>query len=189
MHKFYWNNTHRASSANGGGITAPASTGGPATTSSGVKITEVQSSCDFPSVNMHTQQHPEVPLRANLGSCSIKVGETGKNSSSNGSSAATAPPSGSHRVLLKLKKMSASASGQNRPKSMHESFTSSANSCQDGPQSTTSESENGNVKKSKLPSSRSMVQFYNRTWNERSLSKYQHNYENVYSNYENVYGN
>ena len=34
-----------------------------------------------------------------------------------------------------------------------------------------------------MPSSRSTHQFYNRTWNERSLTKYanQHNYENVYS--------
>merc|ERR1711970_1200399 len=43
----------------------------------------------------------------------------------------------------------------------------------------------------RLPTSKSMHQFYNRTWNERSLSKYSHNYENVYAgsspNYENVY--
>ena len=45
--------------------------------------------------------------------------------------------------------------------------------------------------KSKLPSSKSMHQFYNRTWNERSLTKYanQHNYENVYSNsFDDYYG-
>ena len=49
-------------------------------------------------------------------------------------------------------------------------------------------------KKSQLPTSKSMHGFYNRTWNERSLSKYanEHNYENVYNNqhhpnYENVY--
>lgn len=46
------------------------------------------------------------------------------------------------------------------------------------------DSENPEVKKP-LPTSKSMHGFYNRTWNERSLSKYQHNYENVYNNYEN----
>ena len=47
-----------------------------------------------------------------------------------------------------------------------------------------------------MTTSKSMHGFYNRTWNERSLSKYanEHNYENVYNNqqhcpntYENVY--
>ena len=78
-------------------------------------------------------------------------------------------PSGSHRVLLKLKKMS------NRPKSMHENDQQNPSSENNVPSTTT---------KSKLPSSKSMHQFYNRTWNERSLTKYagQHNYENVYSN-------
>ena len=48
-------------------------------------------------------------------------------------------------------------------------------------------------KKSQMTASKSMHGFYNRTWNERSLSKYanEHNYENVYNNhgpnYENVY--
>ena len=76
----------------------------------------------------------------------------------------------------------------NRPKSMHENDQQS------------SENEAANVTtttKSKLPSSKSMHQFYNRTWNERSLSKYansreagnSHNYENVYSNnYDDYFG-
>ena len=97
-------------------------------------------------------------------------------------------PSGSHRVLLKLKKMSS-----NRPKSMHEANNQAA-STEAG---TASEANSTTIpvkKKSQLPTSKSMHGFYNRTWNERSLSKYanEHNYENVYNNqhhpnYENVY--
>ena len=58
------------------------------------------------------------------------------------------------------------------------------------------QSEKVKKKSSQLPTSKSMHGFYNRTWNERSLSKYanEHNYENVYNNqhcpnYENVYNN
>ena len=111
-------------------------------------------------------------------------------------------PSGSHRVLLKLKKMSSA----NRPKSMHEANQNNSESAKNS-SSTTDQSESNNqsvpqsekVKKkssSQLPTSKSMHGFYNRTWNERSLSKYanEHNYENVYNNqqcpnYENVYNN
>ena len=106
-------------------------------------------------------------------------------------------PSGSHRVLLKLKKMSSA----NRPKSMHETNQNSENSENNSHQNKNSESSTNNhqipvKKKSQLPTSKSMHGFYNRTWNERSLSKYanEHNYENVYNNhhcpnYENVYYN
>ena len=112
-------------------------------------------------------------------------------------------PSGSHRVLLKLKKMSSA----NRPKSMHEANQNSSESAKNQTSSSSTdqlESNNQSVpqsekvkkKSSQLPTSKSMHGFYNRTWNERSLSKYanEHNYENVYNNqhcpnYENVYNN
>ena len=112
-------------------------------------------------------------------------------------------PSGSHRVLLKLKKMSSA----NRPKSMHEANQNSSESAKNQTSSSSStdqlesnnqmpQSEKVKKKSSQLPTSKSMHGFYNRTWNERSLSKYanEHNYENVYNNqhcpnYENVYNN
>ena len=119
-----------------------------------------------------TMYHPQVPARNHVAhSTMIKVEQRDQRATT---------PSGSHRVLLKLKKISS-----NRPKSMHEADLDEA----EASTSTTSCEENikaGNsneAKKRSLPSSRSSHQFYNRTWNERSLTKYanQHNYENVYS--------
>ena len=119
-----------------------------------------------------TMYHPQVPARNHVAhSTMIKVEQRDQRATT---------PSGSHRVLLKLKKISS-----NRPKSMHEADLDEAEA---STSSTTCEENikagNSNeTKKRSLPSSRSSHQFYNRTWNERSLTKYanQHNYENVYS--------
>ena len=51
------------------------------------------------------------------------------------------------------------------------------------------------AKRPGMPNSKSMHHFYSRTWTEKTLQRYQHNYENVYTNdnnndnpvYENVY--
>lgn len=208
MHKFYWNNTHTraytgSASANGSGNGASTAGG----SSSGVKIADnqlqtqqLQSSSDFPGVNntqsMQQQQHlkhPEVPMRANGGTATIRVEQRSQRATT---------PSGSHRVLLKLKKMSSA----NRPKSMHEANQNSSESAKNQTSSSSTDqlesndrvpqSEKVKKKSSQLPTSKSMHGFYNRTWNERSLSKYanEHNYENVYNNqhcpnYENVYNN
>lgn len=91
MHKFYWNNTHRSSSGNGVSSSASASScnascsssnmaGGPAGCS-GVKIADnqvlQQQSCsDFPRVNTMQHHHPQVPMRANGGTATIRVEQT-----------------------------------------------------------------------------------------------------------------
>ena len=116
-----------------------------------------------------TYQHPQLPARNVATSTMIKVEARDQRATT---------PSGSHRVLLKLKKISASAAAANRPKSLHEAdLDSNEASTDSSSRSTTSK---------RLPTSRSSHQFYNRTWNERSLTKYanQHNYENVYSEQE-----
>ena len=61
MHKFYWNNTHRAG--------ASSSQAGSSNGAGSVKIPD-QSSPDFASAHM---QHPEVPLRAHGGTATIRV--------------------------------------------------------------------------------------------------------------------
>ena len=116
-----------------------------------------------------TYQHPQLPARNVATSTMIKVEARDQRATT---------PSGSHRVLLKLKKISASAAAANRPKSLHEADLDSNEA------STDSSSRSTTAKR--LPTSRSSHQFYNRTWNERSLTKYanQHNYENVYSEQE-----
>jgi hypothetical protein len=183
MHKFYWNNTNRG---------GPAMRGGPAASSEqqsndiSQTLTASQSNMDFSAVNngggvMHSRgrrghHHPEVPARANGGaSATIRVEQPREQRATT--------PSGSHRVLLKLKKMSASA---NRPKSVHGSFDDPAAASDVTSIASTTAPVSTSKKKSSLPSSRSMHHFYNKTWNERSLSKYasnnSHNYENVYSN-------
>ena len=85
----------------------------------------------------------------------------------------------------------------NRPKSMHEGANqASTEASADSTPINHETSSNISIpvkKKSQMTASKSMHGFYNRTWNERSLSKYanEHNYENVYNNhcpnYENVY--
>lgn len=115
-------------------------------------------------------------------------------------------PTGSHRVLLKLRRGAQAA----RPKSVHgaeQVMTSSDNkfnlSSDDSPSILetlanlrTGDAPNKPGKRQGMSSSKSMHHFYSRTWTEKTLQRYQHNYENVYSNndnnndnpvYENVY--
>ena len=101
-------------------------------------------------------------------------------------------PVGSHRVLLKLRRLSGRDS---RPKSVHGAEQISMESGKGmncGNKSSGDQSDSISLKG--ISSSKSMHQFnyfYNRTWNERSLQKYapqnnsnSHNYENVYSGYQ-----
>ena len=115
-------------------------------------------------------------------------------------------PTGSHRVLLKLRRGAQAA----RPKSVHgaeQVMTSTDNkfnlSSDDSPSILetlanlrTGDAPSKSGKRPGMSSSKSMHHFYSRTWTEKTLQRYQHNYENVYSNndnnndnpvYENVY--
>lgn len=117
-------------------------------------------------------------------------------------------PTGSHRVLLKLRRGAQAA----RPKSVHgvEQVMTSEHrpdrlnlSSDDSPSILetlanlrTGEGPTKSGKKQGLPTSKSLHHFYSRTWTEKTLQRYQHNYENVYNNdnnnddnpvYENVY--
>lgn len=91
MHKFYWNNTHRsssngvssasASSSYSNGSCSSSMAGGPAAAASGsgVKIADnqvLQSCSDFPRVNTMQHHHPQVPMRANGGTATIRVEQT-----------------------------------------------------------------------------------------------------------------
>ncbi len=117
-------------------------------------------------------------------------------------------PSGSHRVLLKLRRMSGGSGANSRPKSVPDASELLENNS-DNPTSTrppppggafaaeirlpmTTEISGGGGGSSggdgrRMRSSKSMHQmfYYNKTWNERSLSKcmreQEHNYENIYS--------
>ena len=113
-------------------------------------------------------------------------------------------PTGSHRVLLKLRRGAQAA----RPKSVHgaEQVMASCeqyNKCDrfnmsadDTPSilETLANLRTGDVpakstKRVGMPNSKSMHHFYSRTWTEKTLQRYQHNYENVYSNGDNANDN
>ena len=100
-------------------------------------------------------------------------------------------PVGSHRVLLKLRRLSGR---ENRPKSIHgvDQISIEGNKGHNNSNNKASNDQNqsDSVSLKGMSTSRSVHQFYfyNRTWNERSLQKYSshnaansHNYENVYS--------
>ena len=123
-------------------------------------------------------------------------------SAAEGGSKAKHTPSGSHRVLLKLRRMSGGSSGH-RPKSVPDASelvdaSVAPNSSGGGafaaeirmPMSSdiNSSSYANGSNSSRMKNSKSMHQmfYYNKTWNERSLSKcmreqQEHNYENIYS--------
>eukprot|EP00094_Tigriopus_californicus_P012699 TCALIF_12276-PA protein Name:"Similar to SASH3 SAM and SH3 domain-containing protein 3 (Bos taurus)" AED:0.20 eAED:0.20 QI:110/1/1/1/0.6/0.83/6/59/865 len=116
------------------------------------------------------------------------------------------PSSGSHRVLLKLRRMSGGgSSSSSRPKSVPDSselldgvvngsaatFANLAD-LKLGSNGSVDQQKGSNCKSnkpSKMKSSKSLHHFYNKTWNEKSLSKFlrhdssdnQHNYENIYN--------
>ena len=99
-------------------------------------------------------------------------------------------PSGSHRVLLKLRRMSGGGGGGSgsRPKSVSDA-SEIPGSAVEVPGNSSENPSHVGVAGGRMRGSRSMHQMfhYNKTWNERSLSKClreeggQHNYENIYS--------
>ena len=111
-------------------------------------------------------------------------------SSSNGNKTNKAPV-GSHRVLLKLRRLSGK---DTRPKSVHGvdqiSIEGGKNGKNNSNDNKTATDQSDSISLKGMSTSRSMHQFYfyNRTWNERSLQKYtsnnSHNYENVYSGFQ-----
>ena len=107
-------------------------------------------------------------------------------------SKANKAPVGSHRVLLKLRRLSGR---DTRPKSVHGAENIECSKVKTGNDTKDPKDQSDSVSLKGISSSRSMHQFYfyNRTWNERSLQKYasshnnpdsQHNYENVYSGFQ-----
>lgn len=96
---------------------------------------------------------------------------------------------GSHRVLLKLRRMSGgSSANSSRPKSVSDASEVEVGGVTPNLAELRLAAESGRSNKSKMKSSKSLHQFhYNKTWNEKSLSKCmmdvggQHNYENIYS--------
>ena len=106
-------------------------------------------------------------------------------------------PGGSHRVLLKLRKMSVGNHGNSsRPKSVPDAsdidpsgshLAHLASLSQNLKEQKQQSQQKVSSSKSRMRGSRSLHQFnYSKTWNEKTLSKcineeVQHNYENIYS--------
>ena len=194
MHKFYWhNNSHAAGGGSGGGNgsnRARQQAGGSHGSSQQQQTSAASlsprvgrggnassSSC---VAGMRASDAPSVPHRN--GGITVRVKTTDNGGCEDDTkSVKSHAPSGSHRVLLKLRRMSGGGSSSNsRPKSVSDAS--------EIPGSVTEiPAENPG---SRMRGSRSMHQMfhYNKTWNERSLSKClreteggQHNYENIYS--------
>ena len=152
MHKFYWNGRHRGPPAVLPGHRPPTGT-----TTVGVYHVDQPLST---SKSEHSLLYPSVPVRHDAKTVVRVTADDGEEET-----VKKARPTGSHRVLLKLRRMTAAQ----RPSSVHE----------DG-------LETCSVRSGYLPTSKSTEAFnYNQTWNERSLRKAggggSHNYENVYS--------
>ena len=163
MYKFYWSNLQKnQTGANGTGST--------------------------PTKDESKSSSSEVPERP--------ISETSATSSSNESNA---PPTGSQKVLLKLRKMSSSSSGSSRPKSVPADLKDPSDLVNSSDSTSTDHRKysdffqkfnNHQSSSSKLPNSQSHNTFLYKTWNENTLNKEHHNYENVYcSNRESIYEN
>ena len=194
MHKFYWhNNTHAAGGSGGNGGNgsnrarqqAGGSHGSSQQQTSGASLSPrvgrggnaSSSSC---VAGMRASDAPSVPHRNGGITVRVKT-DSGGCENDDAKSVKSHAPSGSHRVLLKLRRMSGGSSSNSRPKSVSDAS--------EIPGSAT-EIPVENPGSSRMRGSRSMHQMfhYNKTWNERSLSKClreteggQHNYENIYS--------
>lgn len=141
---------------------------------------------------------PEVPMRNNGVTVRVKADPAAD------SGGKASNPSGSHRVLLKLRRMSGGSSANStRPKSVPDASELLGNgdpganfanlsdlrlAAEAAERSGASGTSSVRAKGSKMKNSKSMQGFYyNKTWNEKSLSKFikdsggQHNYENIYS--------
>ena len=192
MHKFYWhNNSHAAGGGSGGGNgsnRARQQAGGSHGSSqqqqtSGASLSPRvgRGGNASSSIAMRASDAPSVPHRN--GGITVRVKNDGGCENDDAKSVKSHAPSGSHRVLLKLRRMSGGGSSSNsRPKSVSDAS--------EIPGSVV-EIPAENPGSSRMRGSRSMHQMfhYNKTWNERSLSKClreteqggQHNYENIYS--------
>ena len=194
MHKFYWhNNSHAAGGGSGNGGNgsnrarqqAGGSHGSSQQQTSGASLSprvggggNASSSC---VAGMRASDAPSVPHRNGGITVRVKTDNGGCENNDDAKSVKSHAPSGSHRVLLKLRRMSGGSSSSSRPKSVSDA-SEIPGSAVEVPM------ENPG---SRMRGSRSMHQMfhYNKTWNERSLSKClreteqggQHNYENIYS--------
>ena len=161
-------------------------------TSSPLKSEETSSKYQLTSSKSHSDMRTH--LQSNNQFSVANKNEDAHTSTTHSSSNKTnKAPVGSHRVLLKLRRLSGKES---RPKSVHGvdqiSIESGKNGKNNGNDNKTANDQSDSVSLKGMSTSRSMHQFYfyNRTWNERSLQKYasnnsnSHNYENVYSGFQ-----
>ena len=196
MHKFYWhNNSHAAGGSGGGGNgngrnRARQQAGGShgssqqqqqqSAASLSPRVGRGGNASSSSCVAMRASDAPSVPHRNGV-TVRVKT-DNGGCENDDAKSVKSHAPSGSHRVLLKLRRMSGGGSGSSsRPKSVSDASEIPGSAVE-------IPAENPG---SRMRGSRSMHQMfhYNKTWNERSLSKClreteqggQHNYENIYS--------
>ena len=226
MYKFYWSNlqkTQTAPNSNGVQSTTNATT---TTTAADSQLVWTRQNATNTAMPMSGNNPEPLPARGGRPTTVRVTSPSGERHSMSSAAATAAPasqmsqrseksssqhhtPTGSHRVLLKLRRGAQAA----RPKSVHgveQLMTSPENrfdrlnvSSDDSPSilETLASLRTGEVpsksgKKQGMSTSKSMHHFYSRTWTEKTLQRYQHNYENVYNNdnnnddnpvYENVY--
>ena len=214
MHKFYWHNNSHA--GNGGGSEGGGRGGGgngsnrarPAGSSHGSSQPAVAGAAaasqsqraarggnssssvamrmgDAAARTAGAVAAPSVPHRNGV---TVRVKTDGGDGGEDAKSAkGSHTPSGSHRVLLKLRRMSGGGGGStSRPKSVSDASEIPGSGAAESPGNASEKPGHVGVR---MRGSRSMHQMfhYNKTWNERSLSKClreeggQHNYENIYS--------
>ena len=212
MHKFYWHNNSHAGNDDGGGgggggsgsnrarpagsshgSSQPAATvaspsqrsarGGNSSSSSSSVVGGGSAMRMSDAARTANGVAPSVPHRNGV---TVRVKTDGDGDDAK-SAKGSHTPSGSHRVLLKLRRMSGGGGSSSRPKSVSDA-SEIPGGVAEIPGNSSQNPGNGGVAGSRMRNSRSMHQMfhYNKTWNERSLSKClreegQHNYENIYS--------
>jgi hypothetical protein len=155
-------------------------------TSSPLRNEENSSKYQLTSSKSHSDMRNQLQANNNSQHSTLNTNEDGQNTPSNTSNKTNKAPVGSHRVLLKLRRLSGK---DTRPKSVHgvENIESGRGKHSNDNKATNDQSDSVSLKG--ISASRSMHQFYfyNRTWNERSLQKYASNHSSNSHNYENVY--
>ena len=159
-------------------------------TSSPLKTEESSTKQQLTSSKSHSDMRGHLQCNNQHG-VSNKHDESHANTAQSSNNKANKTPVGSHRVLLKLRRLSGKES---RPKSVHgvESLDGGKSGKNNSNDHKEPNDQSDSVSLKGMSTSKSMHQFYfyNRTWNERSLQKYSsnnsnsHNYENVYSGFQ-----
>ena len=157
-------------------------------TSSPLRNEENSSKYQLTTSKSHSDMRTQLQANSNNQHAILNTNEDGQNTANNTSNKTNKAPVGSHRVLLKLRRLSGK---DTRPKSVHgvEQISMENGRGKHNNDNKITNDQSDSVSLKGISTSRSMHQFYfyNRTWNERSLQKYASNHSSNSHNYENVY--